>query len=153
MIYTVVVNIYALSVSSKNSDWIENGISFFNAGKYNEAIQCYDKALAIDPYYIHALNNKGYVLRSVGEYKEAMEYFDKALAIDPYSDDALYNKGLLFISLGKYKEAMECFDKALAIDPNNIEILTNKGASLHKLLRYSWLLINWFLYIRYSNRD
>jgi len=58
MIYTVVVEIYALSASSKNSDWIENGISFFNAGKYNEAIEYYDKALAIDPNNVSALKNK-----------------------------------------------------------------------------------------------
>ena len=52
-------------------------------GKYQEAIECYDKALKIDPNHVNALNNKGYLLYNQGKYEEAIESFDKALKIDP----------------------------------------------------------------------
>ena len=42
-----------------------------------------DKALAIDPNYKEALNNKGNALSSQGNYTQAITYYDKALAIDP----------------------------------------------------------------------
>ncbi|NMC59729.1 MAG: tetratricopeptide repeat protein, partial [Candidatus Methanofastidiosa archaeon] len=30
-------------------EWNEKGYAFTNQGKYSEAIECYDKAIAIDP--------------------------------------------------------------------------------------------------------
>jgi len=50
---------------------------------YGGAITYYDKALAIDPNYKEALNNKGNALAKQGNYDQAITYYDKALAIDP----------------------------------------------------------------------
>jgi tetratricopeptide (TPR) repeat protein len=44
----------------------------------------YDKALAIDPHNVNALNNKGAALYNLGNYTGAITYYDKALAIDPH---------------------------------------------------------------------
>ena len=38
------------------------GLALKNLGKYQEAIEWYDKALKIDPNDIYALNNKGLAL-------------------------------------------------------------------------------------------
>ena len=43
----------------------------------------YDKALAIDPTYVNALNGKANVLQNLQRYDEAIKYYDKVLAIDP----------------------------------------------------------------------
>ena len=51
-------------------------------GNHTQAIQYYDKALAIDPNYKYALNNEGNALNSLGNYTQVIKYFDKALAID-----------------------------------------------------------------------
>ena len=59
-----------------------------------EAIEYYDKALAIDPDYVNALANKGLALYNLERHLEAIEYYDKALAIDPDYVNALANKGL-----------------------------------------------------------
>jgi tetratricopeptide (TPR) repeat protein len=52
-------------------------------GKHREGIECYDKALEIDPKDSDAWNNKGTALGKLGRYNEAIECFDKALEIDP----------------------------------------------------------------------
>ena len=94
-----------MSDSSKNPDWIENGILFFNAGKYNEAIECYDKAIKLNPNSLVALYNKGSAVMQLGKYNEVIECYDKAIKLNPNSLVALYNKGLAVMQLGKYNEA------------------------------------------------
>jgi tetratricopeptide (TPR) repeat protein len=51
-------------------------------GKYQEAIECYDKALEIDAKDAYAWNNKGLALGSLGKYEEALSCYDKALMIN-----------------------------------------------------------------------
>jgi tetratricopeptide (TPR) repeat protein len=70
------------------------GLALNNLGKYNEAIEYYDKALQIDPKHAYPWNNKGNALNSLGKYEEAIKYIDKSLELNPDTADALYNKGL-----------------------------------------------------------
>jgi tetratricopeptide (TPR) repeat protein len=49
----------------------------------SEAIMGYNKALEIDPYYVNALDGKGWSLNELGYYSQAITYLDKVLEIDP----------------------------------------------------------------------
>ena len=64
----------------------ESGIMLHNQGKFAEAIECYDKALAIDPQNSNVLSNKGLSLHNQGKFAEAIECYDKALTIDPHDE-------------------------------------------------------------------
>jgi tetratricopeptide (TPR) repeat protein len=64
----------------------ENGILLHNQGKFAEALECYDKALAIEPKSPIVLSNKGLSLHNQGKFAEALECYDKALAIDPQDE-------------------------------------------------------------------
>ena len=68
-------------------------LHYIDLGRYDEAIQYYDKALQIDPNDTVALNNKGVALSDLDRYDEAIQNYDKALQIDPNYTDALNNKG------------------------------------------------------------
>lgn len=115
---------------------INKGFSLFNLKRYQDAIECYDKALAIDQYDKEALNNKGYSLQMLGKYREALECFDEALLVDSADRDSLNGKGLALRSLNKYEEAIECFNKVLLIDPND-KLVQNIKAALTKLVKNS----------------
>lgn len=88
------------------------GTTLLKEGKYSEAIECFDKAIAIDPKYAPAWGNKGSVLLVQEKYSEAIECYDKAIALDPNYALAWYFKGWALKSLGRNAEAQECFDKA-----------------------------------------
>ena len=68
--------------------------NFYQQEKYDEAIQYYDKVLAINPTYVEALNNKALVFYDLKKYDEAIQYYDKVLARDPTYVEALNNKPL-----------------------------------------------------------
>jgi tetratricopeptide (TPR) repeat protein len=70
----------------------EKGNTLFNQRKYEEAIEYYDKALAIDPNNKEFLNNKANALDELNKYEESIHYYDKALAIDPNYTLAKDNK-------------------------------------------------------------
>ena len=72
-------------------------------GKLEEAIEAYNKALAIKPDYAEAYNNMGNALKEQGKLEEAIEAYNKALAIKPDYADAYYNMGMLSKSKVSWK--------------------------------------------------
>jgi tetratricopeptide (TPR) repeat protein len=115
---------------------ILKGNEHYFKDEFKQAIECYDKALEIDPKNADAWNNKGGALGSLGKHEEAIEYYDKALKIDPKNAMAWTNKGWSLSNLGRYEEAIEYLDKALEIDPGYAFAWSNKGADLGALGRY-----------------
>ncbi len=129
----LVTSVAAQSLEEDISSLLSRGHEALQQGMYDQAIEHYDRALAIDPNYTDALNGKGVALASLGRYQEAIEYFDRVLAIDPERPTALNNKGVALLNLGRYQEAIEYFDRVLAIDPNDIDALNNKDRALTAL--------------------
>jgi tetratricopeptide (TPR) repeat protein len=58
------------------SELYGKGLALKNLGNYIEAIQYYDKTLAIDPNYKDALYEKGWTLNELERYEEAVTYFE-----------------------------------------------------------------------------
>jgi hypothetical protein len=106
------------NVSSEN--WQENGLELLEQGRYNESIECFDKALSINSSDTRSLIGKGKALYALGSYDEAIKCYDEALMINSSNGEALYNKGLALSAMKRYGEAEEAFDKAegLGVGPN-----------------------------------
>ncbi|MGE5634650.1 MAG: tetratricopeptide repeat protein, partial [Deltaproteobacteria bacterium] len=112
---------------------ILKGNEYYYKKEYNNAIQCYDKALEIDANYADAWYNKGSSLGNLLKHNEAIQCFDKAIEIDPNNAYAWSYKGVTLYKLGKRDESIQCYDKALEIDPNNASTWSNKGLALSNL--------------------
>jgi tetratricopeptide (TPR) repeat protein len=69
--------------------------------RVEEAVQCYDKALEIDPKYVEAWYGKGDALYIMGRCGKVVAGLEDALV-------------LAFL-----EEALLCFDKVLKLDPQN----------------------------------
>ena len=67
---------------------LKKGMSFLENGKYEEALDCFEKILAVNPDNPDLWNKKGVALRSLGRYDEAIESFNKSLEITPRDLDA-----------------------------------------------------------------
>ncbi|MEG4998307.1 tetratricopeptide repeat protein, partial [Microcoleus sp. B4-D4] len=53
------------------------GVALGNSGKFQEAIACYDKTLAIKPDFYLAWYNRGVMLGNLGRFEAAIASYDK----------------------------------------------------------------------------
>ena len=111
------------------------GMSYAFIKKYNEALECSNKALELDPNSSDNLNNKAWALNGLKRYDEALECSNKALELDPNSAWAFTNKAWALNGLKRHEEALECSNKALELDQTqyNFSAWTNKAVALNGL--------------------
>ncbi len=69
-------------------DLVAKGQSFLEDGKFDEALDFFERALILNQDGPDLWNYKGIILRSMGRYEEAMESFNKSLKIDPRDKNA-----------------------------------------------------------------
>ena len=121
--------------------WNNTGLALYEQEKYEEAIECYEKAIKLDPDYIYALNGKADCLMVLEEYEKAAECYEKAITLYilfqagirrlPYKNascisdytNVLKRKGDCLLNLKKYEEAIKCYEKALKLDSTRKDII------------------------------
>ncbi|HVO61492.1 MAG TPA: tetratricopeptide repeat protein [Terriglobales bacterium] len=88
---------------------------------YDQAIQAYQKAIAIKPmadYY----NNLAQAEAKAGQTDQAIQAYSQAAQIDPTRAAMFYfNEGAVLTNTGKVDDAIEAFKKAIAADPNRAD--------------------------------
>jgi len=97
---------------------LRRGIRFAELGRLEEALKCYEEATRIEPRFVYAWYNKGFVLQELGRFEQAVECYSEAINIDPSHVSAWYSKGVALAKVGRHREAIECFDQVLRLDPN-----------------------------------
>ena len=85
----------------------ERGGSYMRLGRPEDAIACYDRALAAAPRIPELHVNKGTALRALNRFDEALASFAAAIAIDPMRAEAHYNAGLVRLCLGRFREGWQ----------------------------------------------
>jgi tetratricopeptide (TPR) repeat protein len=75
---------FGISDSTETAqEWNERGISLGKSGEYKEAIECFDKAIELNPNYAMAYSDRGIVYEKLKKYERAIEDYNKAIALDP----------------------------------------------------------------------
>jgi len=89
------------------------GQTLLNMDKPEEALACFDEALALEPNNAEALVKKGTALERLRKLPEAIECYDRAIAADSSMTIAYLYKGGLFNRMERFGEALECYEMAL----------------------------------------
>lgn len=99
--------------------WIELGNVLMDSQRFGEAIEAYEKALALDPKNVPVRVDLGTCYRGVRRFDKAVEEYRKAIAIDPKFPNGHRNLGVvLAYDLHQNKEAVKEFQKYLEVAPN-----------------------------------
>lgn len=114
-------------------NYLSQGIALGEQGRYDEAVQAFNKAIEINPQYEAAWYLKGAALDRQGRYDEAIQACDMAIDINPQDADAWNIKGMVLEDLGMSDEAIEAYDNSTEINPQNPDAWYNKGEALYWL--------------------
>jgi tetratricopeptide (TPR) repeat protein len=108
----------ALPNDTRPVRYANRGYGFLAMGKYNDAINDADSALAMDPSYATAYALKAYAVRNNGDLTAAEELINKALSIEPDNAHYLHLKGGILADLGNCTGAIDAYRHSIGVNPD-----------------------------------
>lgn len=120
--------------------WSNKGLALWQLGYNEEALQCYQRALQIDPHNPKTWYNMAGTLIDLEKCQEASDCCDRAIELDQHSAAAWSNKGVALAQLGQLEDAMRCLDHAILLNPRDVTSWSNRSIVLWKLGEYEGAL-------------
>lgn len=123
----------ALTLTDVAKQYVKNAAFFVNEDKLAEAVNCYDRAIAISPH-VSLYMSKMSVLNKMEAYGEIIKCCDEALSLAPDAVSVYDMKFYGHFKMGSYDDALKCLNKILELNPKNANTFYNKAcvyATLH----------------------
>lgn len=102
---------YFQIVTASNPDmpeaWNNLGVAFYGLGRIDEALESYDRSIALDPSNLDALRNRAFLLRNQKRLPEALETYDTVLEKGGDAMD-LESTAVVLTAMGRLEEALNC---------------------------------------------
>jgi tetratricopeptide (TPR) repeat protein len=120
------------SVANQDISWYNQGVALIEAGKYAEALSCFDRALPSfsndDEMVIRILNGRGNAFYYLENYPACVESYHQAMLIKPEEvrGKTLYNMGTAYAEMERYQDAVKCFEQAIPRGLSKDEIKRTK---------------------------
>ena len=122
---------HAIEVTRDNYVAHDNrGLHLYEAGRVEEALADYRRALAINPRYMNPNNNLGHALAELGRPAEALPFYRAALAAKPGHLEVRNNLANALSDLGQLDEATEHYAFVLARQPDHANALNGSAVVL-----------------------
>lgn len=122
-------------MSKDLAGYFQDGNALFRERRFAEALEQYDRALALRPGQPRVLLNRGQALRNLGRHDEAIEAFQASAGAEPTNPEPLTMLSHLLYALRRPDEAVAWADKVLALDPQNASQHALRGVALRMARR------------------
>ena len=107
------------------------GNAALEAKKYDEAIDYYTQAIALDTSNHLLFSNRSAVYIKQEKYKEALDDALKTIELKKDWSKGYFRKATVLKYLSRFDDAINAFEEALKYDPHNKEI--KEGVSIGKV--------------------
>ncbi len=122
----------AVTMDPKDPEaWYGLGRIRFTQQRFQDAVDCFQRALALDPRSVKAEDNLGLSYEGLNRVDEATTAYRNAIQwqqTSPHpSEQPLLNLGIVLLHQGSWAEAEQCLTQAVAIAPNDVNIREQLG--------------------------
>jgi predicted negative regulator of RcsB-dependent stress response len=129
--YLVVFNMLEIVKALAGRNY-QNGVTLLHQGRADEALEHFQKALAIQPESAAFHSGLGAAYYHLQRLDEAVAQYQKALKIDPDFEEANNNLAQCLLQEGQINEAIAQFQRALEIKPDFAKAHNNLGGCFLK---------------------
>jgi tetratricopeptide (TPR) repeat protein len=102
--------------------YYNKGVLAFENDSLHEALDCFQKAIAVDPDYEKAWVNLGNIFLRFERHQEALDAFRNAQAILPDQVTSLFNTAMTLNRLNKFDDAWKILSSLVARDEKTQEV-------------------------------
>lgn len=92
---------------------LSKGNVLLSLGKADEALACFDDAIAASPTLAEAQLKRGMALEKLKRLDDAVRSYDRAIALNKSLTQAYLSKGAIFNQQERFNDALECYEQAL----------------------------------------
>ncbi|HTW32048.1 MAG TPA: tetratricopeptide repeat protein, partial [Candidatus Sulfotelmatobacter sp.] len=107
--------------------WNNLGVLATRDNQIADSIECFQRALKLNPHHLLSLNNLGNAYRMQKQWDDAQDAFERALATAPDDVEANYGLGMVYAQKDDTSNAEKYLRAALQARPNYPEALNNLG--------------------------
>jgi len=117
----------SIRIAPSSRAYTNRGLLFKQEKNYDQALEMYNKAIAMNKAEKEALVNRGNIYFDRQDFERAIQDYNACLAIDSTMQKAIENRGSAYGALGKYDLALVDLNKALKLDPTSVNGYANRG--------------------------
>lgn len=107
------------------------GYAYFRQGRMSEALEAFERSIAVNPFHLESYLNRGLVFLKTGRYEPALKDFSRVISARADLGDAYRLRGETYALTGKHEAAIDDYSRALILLPSSAEVYLLMGKS-HK---------------------
>ncbi|MFC1894354.1 tetratricopeptide repeat protein [Candidatus Dependentiae bacterium] len=120
------------SAPNKPRNYNNYAVALAVNGKKQKAMQVYNQACELDPFYSEPIINMAFTYQAEGKNNLALKYYKKALKLNEAHPEMFHNLGILYLKKKIYKQAANNFKMALKIKPYYSKAHYHLGKTYHE---------------------
>jgi Flp pilus assembly protein TadD len=127
----------SVEMNEKDPDaWYGLGRILYTKQRFQEAVDCFQKTLVLDPLSVKAEDNLGLAYEGLNRTEDAIHSYEAALRLEemskgsegkPPSEQPMLNLAIVLIHHGRSEEALPLLKKAVSIAPRDPKIREQLG--------------------------
>jgi tetratricopeptide (TPR) repeat protein len=91
-------------------------------GRLEEGLECYGRAISMDPFYAEYLVESGNILQQLDRHREAIDYYTRAIGCSPPCPEVYFTKAISHAHQEQWTDALACSGISLELNPSQPDL-------------------------------